>query len=447
MPEPREPVPVLLAIDNGLSETKAFWNVAGEPVQLMRLSPEIIEVQSENLLESGLLGGRPEDNALIEIIDGRLFAVGKQARDLRGKSPVEETKYQMSVYKILATVGAIATRLGVTRLELTIATLLPFSEYQDRKEFIELLKEQLREFNFRKTPIRCKIESVAVKPEGAGISISYMHREANFKDQNTLVLMVGHRDASLLPFEEGKPLTGMGDQLGDQLGFLELQKQVVTRAALNLSARNQVRLPEYLFRAKAEPEYIQRIAEMAVTGTEIKKKVARLQEAITASQKWYISTLTHWIKATLGPFLSTVDRVIISGGTALYLQEDLVEFFSALPRLHDPDSIIWGGLESQAEIEAWLGSEIDTELAVRLADVYGLYVDTMARFPNLGPGETESATELDESEESLAVATTSEELTDTEPTNGKAKAGSRRQAKDVKLPVVPKQRQGAAKRS
>ena len=436
-----EPVPVLLAIDNGLSETKAFWHVPGYPVQLMRLSPEIIEVQSENVLDTGLLGGKPEDNALVEVSDGRLFAVGKQARDLRGKSPIEETKYQMSVYKILATVGAIATTLGVTRLELTLATVLPFSEYQDRKEFIELLKEQLKEFSFRNTPIRCKIENIAVKPEGAGISITYMHREPEFKEQNTLVLMLGHRDASLLPFEQGKPLTGLGEPLGDQLGFLELQKQVVTRAALNLNARNQSRLPEYLFRARFEPKYVQLITEMAVTGTEIKKKAARLQEAIAASQKWYVDTLTHWIKATLGPFLNSVDRVLISGGTALYLQQELIDFFSGFSNLEDPDAVIWGGLESQPEIEKRLGVSIDTELAVRLADVYGLYVDTIARFPALEPGEADES-ETDQTEAQTII----EEAPVEKVANGnsKTRAGAKREPKDIKLPVVPK---AAAKRS
>jgi|GEM_PF-4656541 len=442
-----EPISVLLAIDNGLSATKAFWHVAGGPVQLMQLSPEIIEVKSENLLDTGLLGGSPEDNALIEVVDGRLFAVGKQARDLRGKSPVEETKYQMSVYKILATVGAIAATLGATRLELVVATLLPFSEYQDREQFIELLKEQLKEFSFRNTPVRVKIEKIIVKPEGSGIAISYMHREASFKHQNTLVLMLGHRDASLLPFEKGKPLTGLGEPLGDQLGFLELQKQVVTRAALNLNARNQARLPEYLFRAKFEPEYVQLIAEMAVTGAEVPKKTVRLVEAIQASQKWYVDTLAHWIKATLGPYLSSVDQVLVSGGTALYLQQELIGFFGGFRKLEDPDTVVWGGLESQQEIEERLGIEIETELAVRLADVYGLYVDSIARFPNLEPGEADPLPLSDEIEDEPKTSTIVEQTTEATH-NGKTNGSGKRQAKEVTLPKVPKtvERRSTAKR-
>lgn len=429
---------VLVTIDNGLSGTRVLWNVPGQPINFMRISPEILEVNSRNLLDDGLAGGKPEDNAFITLDDGSQFAVGKAARDLRGVAPVAETKYQSSAFKIVAAVGAIATHLGVRELTLTISTLLPFSEYQDRNQFVELLGGYLRKFSFCGTGLHCAVKEVIVKPEGAGIAINYMNSTSSFDDENTLVFMLGHRDASLLAFEDGAPSTGIGDQPGDQLGFLELQKQVVKRAALNLTAKNQSKLPEYLFRSKLEPEYVEKIARMAVTGRAVSGKIEDLEEAIRNSQIWYVETLTQWIRTTLGPFLGEVDHVLISGGTAFYLEEELTEFFQSQPKLNREGSITWGGLTNKEEIETLLGRPLEPDLAVRLADVSGLYMDTVAEFPRLAPSAAAEHGKAFDADEALEETGDKVEAATVEPvTNGRSTGGAK-QPRPVDLPALPK---------
>src|SRR5579883_89938 len=392
---------VLVAIDFGSSGTRAIWNEAetGEAANLLTIGPEILEVSTRNILDSGLSSGKPESRILIEIEDS-LFAIGKKARDLRGKSPIEETKYQTAALKTVAVVGVIAAYLETANLEVSITALLPFSEYQDRKSFSEIVKKQLKVFKFLDNEVNCKVTSMSVKPEGAGIAIAHINECDYFTERNTLIFMAGHRDTSCLPFPLGAPPEGT-DTLGDQLGFLEFQNQVVRRASLNVKAENQAKLPEYLFKSRKQPEYTERIAKMVVS-RDIAKKTAEIEAAIRDSQIWYIDTLTHWIKTTLGDFLYEIDQVVVGGGTAFYFQEELTEFFAE--QSAQLDNIKWSGLTQKDELERFFGVSLSPEAAVRLADVYGLYQDAVAKLPEFQSHRNDSEFNAEETEIELSTA-------------------------------------------
>ncbi len=90
--------------------------------------------------------------------------------------------------------------------------------------------------------------------------------------------------------------------------------------------------------------------------TEIEKIIS----AVHSSRAEYAIALINWLKEVL-PSKNELDEVIICGGTADYLREELDTVFPATP-------VVWhGGVEIPSNLnEQWLGS--------RLADVWALSV-------------------------------------------------------------------------
>ncbi|MBD2092969.1 hypothetical protein H6F67_24280 [Microcoleus sp. FACHB-1515] len=358
---------LIAAIDNGTSESKILWQrLPDGAIELMRMGAEVLEVSSADLLDMGLSGGRPENDAYIKLPDGKLFVLGMKAQGLRGKPPVKLSKYVPAAYKIVAVVGAIAQTANLpSAFSVCLSTLLPYAEYQDRSRFVELLTRHLNSFEFRGTRYSVTIDSLDVRPEGAGLAQN--HRSANpnaFAQQNMLMLMLGQRDASLLPFKQGTPQQG----IGEHLGFVEFQDDVVRRSALNLSVRDMARLPEYLFQARQAPAYVARIARMVVGDLEVEHKAAQIQAAIDQAEARYLNNLFSWLKTMLGQDLYELDEVVASGGAALYFRPEIEAFFADYPNL----TLFWQEPVTEL-IEADLDGAIEPSLAFRLFDVYGSF--------------------------------------------------------------------------
>jgi hypothetical protein len=72
-----------------------------------------------------------------------------------------------------------------------------------------LLTQNLKDFGFRGRRYSVSPLLLEVKPEGAGLAQSRRHDEPkSFDERNLLILMVGQRDVSLLPFKQGTPQPG-----------------------------------------------------------------------------------------------------------------------------------------------------------------------------------------------------------------------------------------------
>lgn len=106
---------LVVAIDTGSSLTKVIsmlWP-GGKP-EVLLMEPEVIQLKQADLLDLGLSGGEPENDAFLELADGRCFALGLKAQPLRGTVKMSLAKYELAVYKVLAVVGSIAQKAGLT---------------------------------------------------------------------------------------------------------------------------------------------------------------------------------------------------------------------------------------------------------------------------------------------------------------------------------------------
>lgn len=363
-----EPMPDLIVVpDTGTSQTRTFWrrwSVSGK-TQLLLMGSEFLEIAPADLVDTGFSGGRPEQDAVIELANGNLYAIGMKAQQMRGKPPTDLNKYEFAVYKTLAGIGAIAQTLDLPEhFTVAIAALLPYVEYRDKARFIDLLTANLDCFRFRGQSYSVTPTLLEVKPEGAGLAHNRRNEAPHtFDQQNTLVGIVGQRDASLLPFKQGTA----DDGKGERLGFGRFLEDVISRAALNLPPRDVARMTEYLFKAQTEPQYLDRMARLVVTEAERERKVEQIREAIATAKKRYLADLLEWMQHALGADLYEFDEVIFSGGGALYLRSDLEAFFAQYNL-----SVSWADT-LQHQISQSLGYSLDPVMACRVSDAFGVY--------------------------------------------------------------------------
>ena len=357
---------LILTIDTGTSQSKVFWKRWSQGnTELLLMGPEFLEIASDDLIDTGLSGGRPENDAFIELFNGKIYSLGMKAQQMRGKVPTGLSKYEFAAYKALAIIGAIAETANLPeQFTIALSALLPYKEYQDRKAFHDLLEHNLAGFNFRGRRYFVSPVVLEVKPEGAGLAQSRRNdAPQSFNHKNILVTMLGQRDASLLPFKQGTPQSGHGVRLG----FEQLIDAIVARASLNLDAKDAGRLTEYVFAAQQNSKLLERIARMAVTEAEVGRKVEQLQDAIAQSRNRYLRDLLDWMRSTLGQDLYEFDEVIVSGGTALYFKDELEDFFAQY------DLEVSWAMNLQDQIHRSLTTPIDPVLACRVSDAFGVF--------------------------------------------------------------------------
>jgi hypothetical protein len=364
---------VVLSLDVGTSGNKVFWRLwtanqsATQPsaTQLMLMAPELLAITPADLLETGLAGGRPENDATIQLANGTVYALGMKAQQMQGRTAPPVNKYEFAIYKTLAVIGAIAQTAHLPEsFSVAIAVLLPYTEYQDRKLFHDLLTEHLKDFHFRGQHYSVQPMLLEVKPEGAGIAQSRRNESPQDFDQaNLLFCILGQRDVSLLLFKQGTPQPGQGARLG----FEQFSQSVITRAALNLAAQDLGRLTEYLFQAQADPKRVERIARMVVSEREVPRKVEQLTGAIAAAREKYLRDLLEWLKPALGQNLYELDEVILAGGAALFFSTEISQFF------RDTQLKVSWSSSLHTQMNQTLAQPLDPVLACRVADAFGVF--------------------------------------------------------------------------
>jgi uncharacterized protein YeeX (DUF496 family) len=370
-----------LTFDPGSSLSKVIYCLSDGKPQLLLMEPEVIELSLDSitthLKTRGSIGiTRSEDDAWLQCGDGKQCqVVGYLARQFLATVRMNEVKYERALYKVLAAVGAISRREGFANVQQTnlprkfsvaISALLPYGEYQNAQRFQQLLKQHLKNYSFRGERLQVKLEVFECRPEGGGLAMArVMQNGAEWFQQQTLaVLMFGHRNTSLLLFERGK--LAMGNTTA--LGFHQLVDKVLHRT----SGQSADSLTRAIYDVGNEitPTNSQ-VQYLVKTRSPIEQKLEREQivTAILTAREEYWSRLQDWLDAVL----PNVTEVIISGGAALYLHDELEGHFNRTPT--------YWGTDLQQQLQELLGLDYrsnrpDAEaLSFRLIDAFGMYCD------------------------------------------------------------------------
>ncbi len=369
---------LIVSFDPGASLTKIVYELAteGKP-HLMTMEPEMLKLPQSSIdaymsSRKGLESPKPVDEAWVSSPadgDTQCTVVGFLARQFSASARLDKLKYETSIHKALAVIGAIAQHNKLpNRFSLSLTSLLPYGEYQNRQAFEQQLQSALKDFRFRGQRLRVKLERFECLPEGAGLAMIRQRQNGKewFNAQTIAVLMFGHRNTSLLLFERGKMTVGYTNGLG----FHQMVKRVIERT----SGQDATALTSAIYAAGSDITADNQAIRTLVKSREPKNIDYELQmivNAIATAKTEYWSRLYDWLESTL----PAVNEVILSGGAALYLEQELQDCFQEI-------STYWGADLQQQVQEVFKDKSNDycrtfreqEALSFRLIDAFGLFM-------------------------------------------------------------------------
>lgn len=363
-----------LSLDPGASLTKAIYELGNEEtIRLLLMEPEMIQLPQSSIdtylaNRQGIGQARPEDEAWVQCAgEPECQVVGFLARQFLATPRLDKLKYETTLYKVLAIVGAIAQSHSLpNRFSLSLITPLPYGEYRNHPQLATDLKTALKDFRFRGQRFKVKLENFNCLPEGAGLAL--LHSQQNglewFQRQVVAVLMFGHRNTTALIFERGKMTAGHTTNLG----FYQLVQQVIERT----SGQELVSLTTAIYSAGIELTPDNPVLQSLVKSHNPNNQVVELKQlagAIASARVEYWRRLQEWLETVLP---RTTTQAVLSGGAALYLYQELEDYFSSTPT--------YWGMDLQRQIQQILGldyrSSLDGKesLSFRLVDGFGLFL-------------------------------------------------------------------------
>jgi hypothetical protein len=303
------------------------------PVEVMGVSPEWIEARSRaNVLTL-------HDEGDIHVRIGRShYAMGRLATERFGAcDSLREVKVDRGIVRTVAAVGAIALRERYPEsFRLKLGVLLPYGEIGDRDTFEREARTALKEFEFKGREYRVELTGFSCLPEGSGVLMRGKTIPKRLRDCDLLTLSIGYRNASYLLFQGGKIVEGGTSALG----FHALLEDIVSMTSGGVSAGELLPLAlaykEYKRRNLSNREFIKSAGEILKKTVRRERDFAgfcqKLVQNIRLADEGYWSALSNWLNTRKFP---PVDEVILTGGTANYLRDELGGYFQS-------DRISWG---------------------------------------------------------------------------------------------------------
>ena len=365
---------LILAVDLGGSVTKVFYLDNTGSLRVLAMEPLTADVsESEILNHIEQVVGNPEhediawvkvvDNLQVDSLDGdspqqekpkityRVKAVGRLAKYFGGSAELRKAKFELGLFKILAAIGVIRLKLKLPpKLTVAVCVLQPWGEYRNRHQLKEML-QMCSNYWFNGDRLSINWWHQDFKPEGAGLGIIRGRQlGANFKKQNTAVLMLGHRNSSILVFEKGVVQSGYTSEYG----FVDLVKRVHNR----VPCYTVERLTTTIIDAGVEPDP-QVIRSLCKTDSPAlqAREVSEARAAISEARNQFVRDLAKWINETLADYAVPIMEIVVGGGAAAYLKSELE------PRL---------SVDSLWHLQNLPSNIPDEGLGLRLLDVYGV---------------------------------------------------------------------------
>jgi len=355
-----KPKPTLyLAGDLGKSACKFLYWVNDRDFQPLWLGSDVVEGVSDAILKKFEVGGDLAESAWLKVGE-RNILVGNAATSY--SSSFAADKVQIAAYQVATALGlsAIASRLSEYNAVISLA--IPLNEFRHRAE----IENQLREIGEKMTvcdrPQQFTV-TISFYPEGTGLYLLHRkereHQTSAAYTRRVVVLMMGHRNLSLLVFEGGK-LNANLSQTSDRLGFWNGFKTDASSAGVR------------------ERDYHSLLAAI-VSGSAEQLSAAEggvkdFSGAVDAIRQGEMKRLDAFCRDNVIDLLvnSTQTDVLVGGGVAHVLRSDLKDYFAGLglaDHLYFADAI---GGRLLLLAEQTRNAQADLARPMRMADVYGL---------------------------------------------------------------------------
>lgn len=432
-----------VSIDVGGSGTKIIYKFSSwEKPRFFLMSPEVEQISKtdfqryqDNQVWNGI--PRPEHQAYLEWNDN-IFIIGEFAREFAAVDRIHERKYENALYKVLAAVGVILERYKVAskkpktknvKIFLDLAFLLPWNEYNDHKRFFSQLQEMFKTFQFRgQTWDVILTENFVCRPEGAGLLAVYTKIKGVewFQNNQIALLMLGHRNTTLLYFDRGirksadSPLLGFSTLLDDVCSRVSgIGRDQLAQAISDslYEGRNQVYVYDSSSPYTRRPTWkelnsFQRLAAARDESLR-QREIEDLVQALIAARMNYWLRLSKWLDKNLP---SMPAQVIIGGGAAFFIQPELEDYFNCVPCSTRDKELVKGEYAPAFEpkrtyanevpkpcaVMNWLpeisekigqtfgiGDGQDRELVFRLIDCFGMMDQLLDKIKEVKGGKSE----------------------------------------------------------
>ncbi len=359
---------LLLTLDPGTTDSKICYRVSeGEELSSFKLllmdsktttvSRESIETYEANRITTPL----PESEAWIKYEDEYYVTGFLAARRFKAVLDKKALKYEGAITKVLATVGVIVTKEGLSpSLDLALSIALPYSEWETREKMERELKTALSSFCFRGREFAVNLEFFKCIPEGGGLMLTRGKKLGRkFVESKIVSLMWGYRDLSVVTSD-----CSVIDGQTIKLGFLEMLEQI-QKLTSGLEEKELLRVV-HSAGARITANNVKSLAKSQSPKRKA-EEVIQIVEVIKRVRAEYWSRVKKWLVMTLPP---DSQEIVMGGGTTYYFQKEIKAF---LQRNYPEIPIFWSAeLEKDVQQVFNLDPQKDS-LCVRLADAYGLF--------------------------------------------------------------------------
>lgn len=367
---------LFVSVDVGSSGTKVIYQFKGwSKPQFFMMSPHVEQIKKSDFqrYQQGQLWNGiplPEHEAFLEW-QNQIFVVGDFALVFAEIDRIKERKYENALYKVLAALGVILEKqqLGTSKngngkagkpnVVVHLAFLLPWNEYNDYPRFHAQLQKMLADFKFRGQAWNVQLsQHFLCRPEGAGLLAIQTKRNgvAWLQHRKVAVLMLGHRNTTLLYFEQGVRKFAESPQLGFSL-FLDMvcssvsgiSRDSLAKAIFRGLSEGQMQVYGQDYHYYGQPSstvHPQWINLKAIQGLASAKDASlRAQEiqdiaaAIVLATGNYWFRLQQWLQMNLPEW---VNDVIVGGGAAAFLEPELETFFNCAPDAGTGNTLVKG---------------------------------------------------------------------------------------------------------
>jgi hypothetical protein len=344
---------LIAAIDFGGSATKAVYALSDQlqsPSSLV-MAPEVIQMSSMNLeinSNTQIIAVSPENRAWVKV-GQEYWAVGNLAKRFHAHAGLNQPKVERAICKTLAALWIIQQQLQLPKqFDLSLSCVLPPNEYADRDRIEHQIRLTLNRFLTPNGVLKVKLKQFDCQPEGAGVAIHYANRvNPNFAAQQIVIAMLGHRNASVILFDQG----AISVFKSSNLGFIRCLEQIEQQTSGQTPERLLPAIIEWTA-SKNENGF----AAIARSTTYRLEETKQLGKATEQAQKDYIQALVSWLKEVIP---TPVDEWIFAGGTTNLIAPELVNHFGDRICFH-------AGIEVPEAVDS-------SNYGHRLSDVWALF--------------------------------------------------------------------------
>lgn len=358
---------IYLAGDLGTSGSKFFYQVRDGQREPLWMGSGVADGLTTLALSALNSGGRPQDHAWLQV-GNEVVLVGDAAKAFLDGNSISENKANQAIYKVMAALGVIAERERLpSQYEAVIWLPLPLTEMNTKDDIAARLTQTAQNFRFRGTPQQARV-SLKFCPEGFGL---YLNRKAqldaeevSIDQRRTFVLMLGHRNLSILCFEQGSLKSAKSNSDGP--GFWSVFERVARSCGVTPA------------------DYPALMAALA-TGkpTQISQARGELYDfgaAAEAMRQAYWRAAKLYLQDNLLGQLDGPADIIISGGAAFVMQQTMRQYFDGL-RLTDQVVFADGLKENLDDVVNQLPEASDNpSLVMRMTDCYGLFLGLVSKY-------------------------------------------------------------------